>query len=107
MIKNQKANTERDYEEESEGEEEDNYAQMTERMSRIYTSTPRRFTVIDRGRRNSIVVGKDGFDELYVFSPGSNCRWYGKYAYICTGPSAMLKPVLVSLEGVWRGAQYL
>lgn len=34
--------------EESEGEEDDNYAHLTDIMSRIYTSTPRKFTVIDR-----------------------------------------------------------
>lgn len=34
--------------EESEGEEEDDYARMTEKMSRIYTSVPRQFTIIDR-----------------------------------------------------------
>ncbi|XP_077245395.1 NDH-dependent cyclic electron flow 5 [Tasmannia lanceolata] len=94
-------------EEEIEGEEDDNYMQLTEKISRIYTSAPRRFTVLDRGRRNSVIVGRAGFDELYVFSPGSNYEWYGKYAYICTGPSAMLKPVVLGPEGVWRGAQYL
>lgn len=39
---------EQDNEGESEGEEDDNYAHLTDKMSRIYTSTPRRFTVIDR-----------------------------------------------------------
>ncbi|KAF6154064.1 hypothetical protein GIB67_018986, partial [Kingdonia uniflora] len=50
---------------ENEGEEEDNYAQLTDKMSRIYTSAPRKFTIIDRGKRNSVIVGRDGFDELY------------------------------------------
>lgn len=34
--------------EESEGEEDDDQASMTEKMSRVYTSAPRQFTVIDR-----------------------------------------------------------
>lgn len=34
--------------EESEGEEADDYAHMTEEMCRTYTSAPREFTVIDR-----------------------------------------------------------
>lgn len=34
--------------EESEGEEDDDYAHMTERMSRIYSNVPREFTIIDR-----------------------------------------------------------
>lgn len=65
------------------------------------------YLLMKQGRRNSVIVGKAGFDELYIFSPGSNYKWYGKYAYICTGPSAMLKPVILGPEGVWRGAQYL
>ncbi|CAA6653788.1 unnamed protein product [Spirodela intermedia] len=93
--------------EESSGEEDDNYTQLTEKMSRIYTSAPRVFTIIDRGRRNSVVVERRGFDELYLFSPGSDHESYGKYSYISTGSSAILKPVIVSPEGVWRGGQYL
>lgn len=33
---------------EMEGEEDDNYKQLTEKMSRIYTSAPQDFTIIDR-----------------------------------------------------------
>ncbi|MQM04671.1 hypothetical protein Taro_037477 [Colocasia esculenta] len=91
----------------SEGEEDDNYHQLTEKMSRIYTSAPREFTIIDRGRRNSVVVERRGFDEFYVFSPGSGHEWYGKYAYVCTGPPAILTPIVSGPGGVWRGGQYL
>ncbi|KAF9591246.1 hypothetical protein IFM89_003197 [Coptis chinensis] len=94
-------------EEELEGEEKDNYAQLTEEMSRIYTSAPRQFTFIDRGKRNSVAVGSSGFEELYIFSPGSNYELYGKYAYICTGPSAVLKPIVLNPKGVWRGEHFL
>ncbi|XP_043721992.1 protein NDH-DEPENDENT CYCLIC ELECTRON FLOW 5 [Telopea speciosissima] len=94
-------------EEEIEEEEDDNYAHLTEKMSRIYTSAPRRFSFIDRGRRNSVIVGRDGFDELYVFSPGSSYDWYGTYAYICAGASALLKPIILAPKDVWRGFQYL
>ncbi|CAK9319747.1 unnamed protein product [Citrullus colocynthis] len=97
----------RDSEEEIEGEETDNSKQLMEQMSRIYTSAPRNFTIIDRGRRNSVVVGRDGFDELYIFSPGSNHVYYGEYSYICLGQSAMLKPILLEPQQVWRGSQYL
>ncbi|XVF06225.1 hypothetical protein REPUB_Repub06bG0029200 [Reevesia pubescens] len=93
--------------EEMEGEEEDGYKQLNEEMSRIYTSAPRFFTVIDRGRRNSVVVGRDGFDEVYMFSPGSSHEIYGEYAYICIGQSAMLKPIILGPGEVWRGCQYL
>ncbi|XP_042517030.1 protein NDH-DEPENDENT CYCLIC ELECTRON FLOW 5 [Macadamia integrifolia] len=93
--------------EEMEEEENDNYAHLTEKMSRIYTSTPRMFSVIDRGRRNSVIVGRDGFDELYMLSPGSTYEWYGMYAYICTGASALLKPIILAPKDVWKGYQYL
>ncbi|XAR68661.1 hypothetical protein NMG60_11003864 [Bertholletia excelsa] len=93
--------------EEMEGEEEDNIKHLTDKMSRIYTSAPQYFTVMDRGRRNSVVVGREGFNELYMFSPGSSHRWYGKYAYICVGQSALLKPIILGPEGEWRGSQQL
>ncbi|CAL9074326.1 unnamed protein product [Musa acuminata var. zebrina] len=93
--------------EESEGEEEDDYARMTEKMSRIYTSAPRQFTIIDRGRRNSVVIRRSGFEELYMSSPGSEHEWYGKYAYICIGPAAQLTPLVLGPGDTWRGAQYL
>ncbi|GFZ03710.1 hypothetical protein Acr_16g0003340 [Actinidia rufa] len=94
-------------EEETEGEENDNYKHLTEKMSMIYTSAPRNFTIIDRGKRNSVVVGRDGFNELYMFSPGSTHEWYGKYAYICVGQAALLEPVIVGPQSEWRGLQRL
>ncbi|WOL20657.1 protein NDH-DEPENDENT CYCLIC ELECTRON FLOW 5 [Canna indica] len=93
--------------EELEGEEPEDYAPMTEKMSRVYTNAPREFTIIDRGRRNSVVIRRSGFDEFYVLSPGSEHDWYGKYAYLCIGPSAKLTPVRLEAGDVWRGAQYL
>ncbi|CAK9155753.1 unnamed protein product [Ilex paraguariensis] len=93
--------------EELEGEEKENYKNLTEKMSRIYTSAPRNFTIIDRGRRNSIEVGRKGFNELYMFSPGSSYDWYGKFAYICIGQSALLEPIILQPNGEWRGGQQL
>ncbi|GAB4851459.1 hypothetical protein Ancab_030861 [Ancistrocladus abbreviatus] len=92
---------------EMEGEEKSDYKHLTEKMSRIYTSAPRNFTIIDRGRRNSVVVGRKGFNELYMYSPGSSYEWYGKYAYICVGQSAVLKPIILGPANVWRGEQQL
>lgn len=40
--------TRRNIEEERKGEEKDNQKHLTDKMSRIYTSAPRNFTVIDR-----------------------------------------------------------
>ncbi|VVB00203.1 unnamed protein product [Arabis nemorensis] len=53
------------------GEEENNYKQLNEKVSRVYTCAPRSFTIIDRGRRNSVVSGTEGFEEVYMYSPGS------------------------------------
>ncbi|XP_011010134.1 PREDICTED: uncharacterized protein LOC105115061 isoform X1 [Populus euphratica] len=93
--------------EEMEGEEKENYKSLTEEMSRIYTSAPRDFTIIDRGRRNSVVVGREGFEELYIFSPGSSHESYGMYSFICVGQSAMLRPVTLNPGDAWTGSQHL
>ncbi|TKY46198.1 NDH-DEPENDENT CYCLIC ELECTRON FLOW 5 [Spatholobus suberectus] len=88
-------------------EELDNYKQLSEKLSLVYTDAPRSFTVIDRGRRNSVSVGRNGFDEMYLFSPGSEVEIYSKYSYICVGQAAILKPITLSPEDVWRGGQYI
>uniref|UniRef100_A0A0F7CYY4 NDH-dependent cyclic electron flow 5 n=1 Tax=Habenaria pantlingiana TaxID=1498489 RepID=A0A0F7CYY4_9ASPA len=93
--------------EEQEREESSDYAQMNDKFSRVYTFIPVEFTVIDRGRRNSVVIQRSGFEELYMFSPGSDHDWYGKYAFVCVGPCALLKPILLGPGGIWKGAQYL
>lgn len=88
-------------------EEDDDYKNLAQEMSRIYTTAPRSFTIMDRGRRNSLILGRDGFDELYMFSPGSSHDWYGKYAYICVGQAALLQPIILESNTEWRGAQHL
>ncbi|KAK8951973.1 hypothetical protein KSP39_PZI003185 [Platanthera zijinensis] len=88
-------------------EESSDYAQMNDEFSKIYTSAPVEFTVIDRGRRNSVVIQRSGYEELYMFSPGSDHDWYGKYAFVCVGPCALLKPILLGPGGIWKGAQCL
>ncbi|XP_071698376.1 protein NDH-DEPENDENT CYCLIC ELECTRON FLOW 5 [Rutidosis leptorrhynchoides] len=93
--------------EDLEGEEDDNYKHLTEKMSMIYTSAPRNFTIMDRGKRNSVVVGREGFNELYIFSPGSSHKPYSKYSYLCIGQAALLKPVTILPESEWRGVQQL
>ncbi|KAL8142858.1 hypothetical protein V2J09_015890 [Rumex salicifolius] len=89
------------------GEEMNNYKHLTDKMSRIYTSAPRNFTIIDRGKRNSVDVGRNGFEEVYMYSPGSAHEWYGEYAYVCVGQTAMLKPIRLDGGQVWRGMQQL
>ncbi|XP_014523910.1 protein NDH-DEPENDENT CYCLIC ELECTRON FLOW 5 isoform X1 [Vigna radiata var. radiata] len=88
-------------------EEIDNYKQLSEELSLLYTEAPRSFTVIDRGRRNSVSVGRSGFDEMYLFSPGSRVEIYSKYSYICVGQASILKPIIISPQDVWRGEQFI
>ncbi|XP_009603412.1 protein NDH-DEPENDENT CYCLIC ELECTRON FLOW 5 [Nicotiana tomentosiformis] len=97
----------RETEQELEGEETDNYKHLTEEMSKIYQSAPRNFTLIDRGRRNSVVVGRDGFKEVYMLSPGSSHESYGRYSYICVGQAALLQPIIIESQSEWRGKQSL
>ncbi|CAE5960225.1 unnamed protein product [Arabidopsis arenosa] len=89
------------------GEEESNYKQLNEEMSRIYTFAPKSFTVIDRGRRNSVIVGREGFEEVYMYSPGSRLESYTKSAYVCIGPSSLLNPISLEPACVWRGVLHL
>ncbi|KAM7269513.1 hypothetical protein ACFE04_025010 [Oxalis oulophora] len=105
--KNSGQSENKEEEKELEGEEDDNYKHLAEEMSRIYTSAPRYFTVLDRGRRNSLVVGREGLDELYLYSPGSSYEFYSNNSYICIGQSALLKPIIVGPGEIWRGGQKL
>ncbi|KAL0897196.1 hypothetical protein Bca101_081157 [Brassica carinata] len=89
------------------GEEESNYKQLREEMSRIYTLAPNSFTIIDRGRRNSVVVGREGFEEVYMYSPGSKLESYTKSAYVCIGPSSLLNPISLDPGCVWRGVLHI
>ncbi|CAN6281399.1 unnamed protein product [Urochloa humidicola] len=93
-------------EDQPDGEEDDDYKHMTDAMCRVYSHAPREFTIIDRGRRNSVCLHRRGFEELYLFSPGSQYQWYGKYAYVVVGP-AMLEPLVLGAGETWQGAQYL
>lgn len=66
------------------------------------------FFFFNQGRRNSVLVGRNGFDETYLFSPGSSgIESYSKYAYICVGQAAVLQPIVLSPQDVWKGGAYL
>ncbi|KAK6135856.1 hypothetical protein DH2020_030403 [Rehmannia glutinosa] len=106
-AKNDVESMAKDIKEELEGEEDDNYKHLTEKLSRIYTSAPRSLTIIDRGRRNSVAVNRNGFKELYMFSPGSEHEWYNKYSYICIGHSALIEPIILNAQSEWRGGLQL
>lgn len=84
-------------------EEDDDYKHLATKICRIYTNTPRNFTIIDRGRRNSVMLESDGFKEVYVLSPGSGHESYSKYSYVCIGNSALLEPMILEAGSEWRG----
>ncbi|KZV20229.1 hypothetical protein F511_01086 [Dorcoceras hygrometricum] len=84
-------------------EEEDDYKPLAMTISRIYTNTPRNFTILDRGRRNSVMLERVGFKEVYVLSPGSEHESYSKYSYVCIGNSALLEPIILKAGSEWRG----
>lgn len=44
-----------------------------------------------------------GFKDNYIGSPGSFAEKYGKNYFICTGPAAMLAPVVVKTGEDWKG----
>lgn len=48
-----------------------------------------------------------GFEDIYLSSPGSVAKKYGNDYFICTGPAAVLVPVVVNPGEEWRGAQVL
>lgn len=50
---------------------------------------------------------KMGYDDIYVGSPGSEWAKYGKEYFICTGPAAMLVPVVLNPGEGWKAAQVI
>jgi len=48
-----------------------------------------------------------GFEDIYLSSPGSLSKKYGKGYFICTGPASLLVPVIVNPGEEWRGAQVI
>lgn len=91
-----------------EKEEMDNNLQLSREVCRVYTYAPRRFTIIDRGRRNSVDLERRGFEELYVLSPGSERdEPYSEQAYVTVGAAAVLRPIVLRPGEVWAGGKYL
>ena len=54
-----------------------------------------------------MVVGREGFEEVYMYSPGSRLESYTKSAYVCIGPSSLLSPISLESGCVWRGVLHL
>lgn len=54
-----------------------------------------------------MVVGREGFEEVYMYSPGSKLESYTKSAYVCIGPSSLLNPISLDPGCVWRGVLHI
>lgn len=61
------------------------------------------YVCFERGRRNSVMLERDGFKEVYVLSPGSGHESYSKYSYACIGNTALLEPIILKAGSKWRG----
>lgn len=48
-----------------------------------------------------------GFQDTYIGSPGSLSEKYGQEYFVCTGPAAMLVPVVVEPGKIGGGAQVI
>ncbi|KAG1333959.1 photosynthetic NDH subunit of subcomplex B 2, chloroplastic [Cocos nucifera] len=82
-------------------------APPTERLKRIYRTPPSKYTTIDQGSGLGFRVIRMGYDDIYLCSPGSFSRRYGKDYFICTGPASMLVPVVLNPGEEWRAAQVI
>lgn len=60
-----------------------------------------------QGKELFFRVIRMGFEDIYIGSPGSFAEKYGEDYFICTGPAAMLVPVVVKPGEEWKGAQMI
>ncbi|KDP39710.1 hypothetical protein JCGZ_02730 [Jatropha curcas] len=78
-----------------------------ERLKPIYNTPPSKYETLDQGLELFFRVIRMGFEDTYIGSPGSLSEKYGKDYFICTGPAAMLVPVVVKPGEKWKGAQVI
>ncbi|KAG6751895.1 hypothetical protein POTOM_044108 [Populus tomentosa] len=74
-----------------------------ERLKAFYYTSPTKYEAIDQGKELFFRVIQTGFEDNYIGSPGSFAEKYGKNYLICTGPAAMLIPVVVKTGEDWKG----
>uniref|UniRef100_A0A0F7GZ83 Photosynthetic NDH subcomplex B 2 n=1 Tax=Melianthus villosus TaxID=377280 RepID=A0A0F7GZ83_9ROSI len=91
---------------------------LKDKLSRVYSAppaerskpfynTPPKYETLDQGRELFFRVIRMGYEDIYLSSPGSFSQKYGKDYFICTGPAAMLVPVVINPGEDWRGAQVI
>ncbi|KAJ8649677.1 hypothetical protein MRB53_002700 [Persea americana] len=82
-------------------------APPAERSKRIYRTPPSKYETIDQGSGLGFRMIRMGYDDIYLASPGSFSKNYGKDYFICTGPASMLVPVVLNPGEEWKGAQVI
>ncbi|KAK4766471.1 hypothetical protein SAY87_008113 [Trapa incisa] len=78
-----------------------------ERLKAFYNTPPSKYEALDQGRELFFRIVRIGFEDIFVSSPGSLSEKFGKEYFICTGPAAVLVPVVVPPGEHWRGAQVI
>ncbi|XP_065854285.1 photosynthetic NDH subunit of subcomplex B 2, chloroplastic [Euphorbia lathyris] len=78
-----------------------------ERLKEIYNTPPNKYETLDQGRELFFRIIRMGYEDTYVGSPGSVADKYGKEYFVCTGPAAILVPLVVKPGESWRGAQVI
>nr|AQX44165.1 hypothetical protein [Apostasia odorata] len=79
-----------------------------ERLKRIYRTPPSKYQTIDQGSGLGFrVIRIGGYEDIYLCSPGSSFKKYGKDYFICTGAASMLVPEILEPDSVWKAAQVI
>lgn len=82
-------------------------APPSERSKEFYNTLPSNYDILDQGRELFFRVIRMGYEDIYLGSPGSLSRQYGKDYFICTGPASLLVPLVISPGEDWKGAQVI
>ncbi|KAJ3673574.1 hypothetical protein LUZ60_005566 [Juncus effusus] len=77
------------------------------RSKKVYRTAPSKWTTIDQASGLGFRVVRMGYEDIYLSSPGSFFKKYGKDYFICTGPASMLVPVILNPDEEWRAAQVI
>ncbi|KAI4378384.1 hypothetical protein MLD38_015871 [Melastoma candidum] len=78
-----------------------------ERQNQFYNKPPTKYETVDQGCELFFRMIKMGFEDIYLSSPGSFSKKYGKEYFICTGLPTMLVPAVVEPGKGWRGPQVI
>ncbi|BBN14485.1 hypothetical protein MPTK1_6g12140 [Marchantia polymorpha subsp. ruderalis] len=84
--------------------ESEDYSQLQAGMDRLYTTPPESFSIMDRGKRRSLVVERHGFTEFCLSNPGPDSQLRDWNKFVCVGPTQSCQSVRLYENREWRGA---